>query len=889
MRRKRIVTTVASLKSLHSFYSLTVVFDCWVEFRRRQKRIKEFARLCLSRTNTCCLAEVTRGWRRVARTNHLLRTAVSNALYRSATGQMGFAFSKWMSLARELAAAEKEARRKQVIDDMRAMISVKWSLSVVRTVFVCWKSVVATQRARYKAGERLQSWYHRWLLQQCLSAWQISLDKQVALDAWLRRWITKTIARKQERALCVWKSAVLRSQMEDVQALRALYEQECTDARQFKMEISELKASSSAMSAQLVEMETAHAHAVQELDHTSWLVTVSRYFGAWKLRTLGARRLSHVQRAFSRSCKRKRIAFFVNQWREFVQDRRSVHQEAQERWHRIQLRTQHACFQSWRFVVEAKAELKRKAKGLRSRRDKKRKQKILAAWCLFANQARTMSAGVNQLGQAMGVVELRVRFFQWVATSRSLKQLEQRAKERQLHLEQLTERVRERICSQTMTAWFLHVKGRQTRLQNVDLRFNSKCLEAKRTVLGQWRSHLQLLSHQRQKLGYLSYLRQRVVFRSAWRSWTDFVHRKAVGSLMLETRQLKLQQEQTTQQLHTTATDLDKVKVALAQARSALSNTELRLANTNSQWTHKEVENLNAAGRATALQKIVQRRFVPRDVARSFRLWREQCEALEARHRSVRLFALMIYRQRCLHAFSRWKEDCKMGRNRLRFQSASRIRTIRRHLQHWKRVVSRRAAAKLFLTQRLLVCLSGPQRLSWGFRFWRLATAARRALDHVGVLSLDIQRRSEQTTVARRRFLLAKWLWVTYVHRLSQMRMFIIRCQAKVMAASRVDHDQAIHQLQDVHANEIIAEEEKAAQALLKSAQRAKEDACRCEAVLTGPSLRAIKALLHRVSQTTALHELFTSVSGTFGQFVHGCSGRDCHHSVNNLYGTVLS
>lgn len=889
MRRKRIATTVDRLKRLHAFYSLTVVLDGWIEFRRQQNRVKEFARLCLSRTNSCNLAEVIRGWRRVTRTSHLLRTAVSNALYRSATGQMKFAFSRWQSLTRDLATAEKEARRKQTIDDIRTMISVKWSLSAVRKVFVCWKSVVATQRARYNGGERLQSWYQRWLLQQCLSAWQTSLNKQAALDTWLRRWMTKTVTRKQERALRVWKSAVLRSQMEDVQALRALYEQECNDARQCREEISELKASSRAMSAQLIEMETAHAHAVQELEHTNWLVMVTRCFGAWKQRTLGARRLSHLQSAFYMSCERKRVAFFVNQWRGFVQDRRSLRQEAQERWHRVELRTQRACFQNWRFVVETKAGMKRKEKGLRSRRDEKRKQKILASWCLFTSQARAVTTGANQLAQAMGAVELRVRFSQWVSTSRALKQLELRAKERQLRLEQLTERVCERICSQTITAWLQVVKSRQNRLQDADLRFKLKCLGAKRMVLDQWRSHLQLRFYQRQKLGHLSYLRQRVVFQSAWRSWTNCVHRKAVASLMLETRQLQLQQEQAAQQLRATATDLDHAKTALAQARSALSATELRLTYTSSQLTHKEVESLNAAARTAALQRIVHRRFVPRSVTRSFRLWREQCEALQARHRAVRQFALVIHRQHCLHAFSRWRKDCKMGRGRQRFQRASRIRALRRHLQQWKRVVNRRAAAKLFLARRLLVCLSGPQRLSWGFRLWRLATAATRAIDHVGVLSQDIQRRSEQSAQTRRRFLLAKWLWAAYVHRLGQMHAFIVRCQKEVAAASRTDHDRVIQRLQDTHTNESIAREEKAAQALLKCAQRAKEDACSCEAVVTGPSLRAIKALLHRVSQATALHELFTSVSGTFGQFLHGCSGRGCHHSVSDCYEIALS
>lgn len=169
MRRKRIVTTANSLKRLHHYHSLTVTWDCWVEFRCHQKRIKDFARLCLSRSNTCCLADVVRGWRRVARTNHLLRTAVARVLYRSATGQMRDAFSKWLSRVRELAATE-EARRKQILDDVRAMISIKWSLSLVRTVFASWKSVIARQRSRRKGAERLRALYQHLLLKRCLSA-----------------------------------------------------------------------------------------------------------------------------------------------------------------------------------------------------------------------------------------------------------------------------------------------------------------------------------------------------------------------------------------------------------------------------------------------------------------------------------------------------------------------------------------------------------------------------------------------------------------------------------------------------------------------------------------------------------------------------------------------
>lgn len=640
-----------------------------------------------------------------------------------------------------------------------------------------------------------------------------------------------------------------------------------------------LKASSDAMSEKLVEVETTHAFTVRELERAARLVCVSRWFGAWKLRVQDEQCLSQALSAFSRRRQRRRLAFLMDTWCSFVQDRRRLHREVEKRRQHLHFRTQRLCFQCWHSKSEAKGVLKRKEMVLHSRFAKTRKLKAMASWCSFVNEARAVFTGAEQLGKVLCIVGMRMRFSHWVETTRSQKRHEQLITERQLRLEELIKRARVRCYNQVMAAW-LQLKDRRSRLQNADSRYHSRCLEAKRSVLDQWKAHLLLLCSQREQLGHLIRIRQRAIYRSSLRTWTKNTHRLLVGSLTKENLQLARQQEQTDQELQATATDLGRLKATLAYTRSALDETESRLANAHSQWTLKEVGSLKTAARTTALQKIVSRRLVPQSVAQSFRLWREWCAAMEERHKAARLFVLVLHRQLRLKGFSRWKEDCKLARNRQRFLDATRIRVLRRHIQQWKRRVSRRTAAKFFLSRRLLVYLAGPQRLAWGFRQWRLTTAAKRATDHIGILAQNVKRRSEQVTEVQRRFLLAKWSWAAYFHRLRQMRAFMVRCQAIATVAARMDHERAIRLLEDNHARENIAQEEKAVQELKQSAQRAQVDACNCEAIVMGPSMRAIKALLHRVSQATAVHELFTSVSGSFGQFLHGCSGKTSRHKL---------
>lgn len=869
-KKKQTIGAVNRFIFHHGKYLLGITFDALFEHKEHQKRVKTFARTYLAKVDICCVETVFLSWRKLTRTNHLLRTAVSKVILRTAAEQVKEAFMTWSSAAKEVADTDRRERQRHILASIQARISVKWSMAVARTVFGEWKSHVSHIRLLKKAEDRLRDSYHRWLLRQCLSSWTVAIDRDAMLNGWLQRWMEKTILRKQDLAFRVWKSQVLRTQMEDLSALRQLYDEQQREVLRNREELELLRASVSISNQQLASVQATNADTKNDLMIKKRMVKLLGYFGEWKGWARNAAHQSRIVGISLRLWHRRRLAIMFACWQSFVTQRKH---EVLDWYTRCKHRQLSRCFNSWQVRVDLKKNTRSTLWRLEIHRNTRIKKRVLQTWRKYVYYIRVVSERGSSLDQLLQIGIMRSALSQWRRCIEALIRFDLATKTKQRKLEFFIARFRTHLYSHVFNAWSSLAIAKKKRKALADTRYQVLCLTLKRELFRRWIRCLILERDQIQSLWRVQRISVRFMLRAATRKWARFAYASTVEAINSEKAQLIHEKDQVVLNLEASRDDAKQLRAILSIHQQNTKDAEARLAETMVITASKVSSNTTALNRSAALTRVLLHHFVRCDIAYAFRSWREKLSTIERKQTGAKVLLARWKRQLCQRGFNAWKLRVSVF-HRIDLLLAQRHkRLLRASIQAWRQILNKRVMAALFLGRRLLRFLTGTHRVRDSFSLWKLTTHLTRAEVHMQQFQSNMQQSQSHLRATRQQLALSKWCWVAYSHRLSQMRLFIAKCRTIASVFRASDHRSAISILTSKHAKELQLCSETAAREIKTSLAAAAEETCVCETIVSGPSIRALQAFLRRASQAVAIHELFASV-GVLGQFIHGCTGK---------------
>lgn len=847
-QQKHLHDTLKRFKVYYLHYSLSLCFNAWRSHWHHQSSIVRFMRKVSSCANANVLRVMFGNWRQLTRTSHLLRRTVSRFMLQSARFRMKEALSKWSAIA----ASEKKQHRDRVLAAVRFTISSKWLLSQCRTCFMSWKYLVAANRARQRAELKLRATYHGWLLQGWFDTWRINVQDQIALRGMLCRWLDKAVRQKQARAFRMWKSAVLRIQMDDVQLLRTVRTRQQDELVQFEHTNRMLVDESVELRSMLSDAAARHSSAINDLQQSKSWLNLSKHFTAWRIRVVNKSQCAIIVDGLIRTRYRRTLACCVMQWRLFLRHRQTINIVIDERSYRCKTRIKQTYFRRWLEVFIGKSTLRGKEHAINQRVSMRVKRESFLKWNSRLQANRKVAEAVQRLDATVIVVTLRKGFAIWRNYHAEANRIIQQNYTRQQRLDALRISRSRYLLTRIFFAWHEVCRARQRIILQAKTRGKRNRSAA---MFARWRSEISTWKQRRLCIERILNIHQLSQKRTALRHWERHIRREITHSLQEENARLLVQNQQCQHDIAAKAEEVERLVLNVADARNSLEAVEIKLAAMADHSARTNRDSTVHMMRMSALLQILLRQLVPTSVVQAFYLWKTRNIALEQHGAAIARFSSVLRRLLQLRGFSTWKTRIKCAQNCDRFQISQSKRLLQWAVSAWRRFTHAKAAARLYLARRLLLYYAGPQRAAWSFQKWKLTTLMGRMTEQVLALTTASQHSTDKARILYRRLALAKWCWRAYFHQLRRMRAFLANCQTRASKRLHSDHEQSMLAIREAHARE------------------RPDIACICEGIVAGPPIRAIQAMLRRVSQASTVLELFAGVGSAFGQFLHGCSG----------------
>ncbi|POM76361.1 Hypothetical protein PHPALM_6403 [Phytophthora palmivora] len=869
-QRTRLTAIFMAIQLCFSRWWQNECFQAWKVSRQRSRGLKVFSNLFLRNSEVYISREVFTEWKLVTKKNHLLRKTLEKVWLGSVHAKMKQQFLLWVEFTKAEAAKEQREKRNVALTAIRAKVWWKQSLSRMRYCFSEWKDTVVSRKKQRRAERKLILFEQARLVTVCFKMWAefvVVKSEKEHRNHCFARWLRKIHHRKQQHAMDLWKMLLIRKQQRDLQDLIELKSAQQKDLQLQSEEIALLMQTAVETKRKLADITGGHDESTAKVQYLTECGLLAKYFNALKLRVSMRKYQRQTVHICQKNARRRHLAEIFSTWYLFSRNWRTVKLVVAQKAKRYDDSLIRTILRKWHRIAYQQRVVKQKQRKLQQRVHLHIIKRTFGEWHRSIHRERKLSTAMDLMEVIVRRLSLKYAFLSWQHKCLQEKDRALRKMKNHKKIMQFLMSRQEAGLVRTFHTWKELTWAKQAIRSQAHQRYTDKCHAVLANYWRCWCSIVNRTKLQRTSAMCIQVMAMRYYYRIALSRWRRYRFMSQISSLQIGNKKLVSQVAESTQKLQSTSMHADQLSADLTELKDKLFEAQSRSSAVDMEVTTQAVKRSKQFSCLNVLNKLMQKRFVSREMSEAFTLWKSMVLCLRRKHQALVTVVNIFQRRKRWFAFWLWKVKtlrCRQLDSLKKLWARNDLLTI---LRRWKKYSSTQGKLRLFLTKRCLLSCSQSLPMSIAFNLWKTKSAELSMLQQVATLHSKLQDEQNSSSTNLRKLALGKWCWIAYHHRLRQMRAFLSRCYTTSFKRNNLKHRRFIEEMQ-VNNEAAIAKLKEQGEARAQEEMGALSAAQ--EQLTAGASFQALQTLIRRLFQPTTVKDLFVSVATTFAQILHG-------------------
>lgn len=869
-QRSSLVAAVRLLRSFVDQQCICRCFTAWNESVQRVRSVRHFQSRFQDRSLQWLLRGVLCEWQRESRKSFLVRRTAERIWRHSVHVQMRELFDKWAALSRQQRLAEQKTQRKDLLASIQSRIFSRWTSCSVRLVVVAWRLTVRRIRRSRQAESKLVMLRTMHLLRAGLESLRDNVARKLEQRKRVRRLVEKRVHEDQSQAFALWKAEHMRCQRQVLETLRGAHarlEAELLCNREEAVRAAQDARGVGEELEKTIELAKQHANMVQALSRERIL---DRHFRAWRS---GVRESQHVERLAHRlaieAFKKRELAIF-SCWKATWTNVKLRRITAESRRKQRDQVWQHRLFQAWNQHARHQRKAAIQLAALADQRRTRVLRGVFQGWRSHLDLNRGVRIFMLRVDELARRLRLSDALEAWRRVITATRSAESKERERQRRIVEFIMGRHGWTLDRVFGSWRSVTTEKKNIHSEAHQRFVRKSKRHMTAAFAAWKLAVRQQKHRRRLLVRLSRNLERHFMRTAVSAWHNRVHECKMEVLHFVNTTQARELKDIQQRLESANKQVEEFQYSLLKSGEQVSHLEGLLVRSGSEVTTMRQRHQHKTQQIRVLVRLILQRSVSRTTLVAFARWKTRCEALQSCDRVLQRLEHLLNRKQSTKTFMRWKAKAQRASRLLRVRQRVAILRLRTIFNAWTRHYCVTMRAKMLLL-RLCVVMEAQDAQSrltvrGAFFILRQHCIAAQILSQMMLLQDSAQLDAQATTLHRAKLLLAKWSWRAYFDRVQALHRFFSRCRGESSRQQVLKFHRVVEDLQA--AKERLATHE----LQLAEKQRLAESAMDERSVVSS-CLPGLRSLFRHLAQVASTKELFTKISSTFPQMLHGSSG----------------